>query len=250
MQYKTEQEALAAVLSTVREIETLAKSLAPLKKDEEGTPEDQVEDQAAAQGAVDGAGAPPVEGAPSADTAEGAPVDGQPPVEGAPEEEFDPSTLSDEELQAILQMLTEELQKRQAAQQGPEAGAPPAEAPPAPPPAQDQQLAMSFKLEMEKLQKSQLALQKELQDLKKSRSLPVTKPAATNATSVAKIETVPERLNKSESLEMLLNAQREGKKASVPYSKIVADVNDTHNVEELKDAQDRVTKATGIKFTR
>ena len=245
MQYKTEQEALEAVLSTVREIETLAKSMAPLKKDEEGTPHDQVEDQAAA-GAEQAAGVPP-----SADTAEAAPSDGQPPMEGeaGQEEEFDPSTLSDEELQAILQMLTEELQKRQSAQ-GPEAGAPPAEAPAAPPPAQDQQLAMSFKLEMEKMAKSQDALRQEIETLKKSRALPVSKPAASNATSVAKVEAPVERLNKSESLEMLLNTQREGKKVSVPYSKLVADVNDTRNIEELTGAQDRVTKATGIKFSR
>ena len=258
-QYKTEQEALEAVLATVKEIEGLAKSMNPLQKDEAGSPEDKIEDQAEVQGDKDAANA-----APSPDMDEHA-AEGQPAPEGemAPEgqdqaeEDFDPASLSDEELHAILEMLTAELQKRESAQapeaaQAPQApvappAAPPAGVPPVQPEDETKSLAMSFKLEMEKMAKSQEALKKEIETLKKSRSIPVSRPASTNASSVAKVEAPTERLNKSESLDLLLNEQRAGKKVS---SKMVADVNCVHDEEALHASQDRITKACGVKFTR
>jgi hypothetical protein len=268
MAYKNEQEALEAVLATVKEIEGLAKSMAPapLKKDDqEGSPADRVEEQAEAQGQ---------EGAPSPDVSEIAPAPEMAPEgevapegqEGMPEgEDFDPASLSDEELHAILEMLTSELQKREAGQAAPDAGmappapgaapAAPAPAPAAPapgmaPPMEDEnkKLAMSFKSELEKMAKSQEALVKEIEALKKSRALPVSRPAATNASSVAKVEVPAERLTKSESTEKLLGEQRSGNRKVT--SSLVADLNCAKTQEDLRAAQDHITKQSGVKFTR
>ena len=208
--------------------------------------------------------------APEGEVAPEAAPEGVPGQEGAPEgEDFDPSSLSDEELHAILEMLTAELQKREAGQ-SPDAGmappaapgapapapapaAGPAVPPPAPgmaPPMEDENkaLAMSFKMELEKMAKSQAALVKEIEALKKSRSMPVSRPAATNATSVPKVEVQAERLNKSESIEKLLTEQRTGNKKV--NSSLVADMNCVRSEEELKAAQDHVSKMSGVKFTR
>src|SRR5690606_29274315 len=99
--------------------------------------------------------------------------------------------LSDEELATMLEILSNEMEKRHAAgedQEGQEGAAP--EAQPAPAELERSmksefaKLSKSFTSEIEKLKKSVDSLKSENESLKKKMALPRSKPASTNARGV------------------------------------------------------------------
>ncbi len=238
IRYKTQQEALEAIQSTVREIEALTKSFEP-KED------DQPEEEAPAEEAPAEEGAPEEAPAEEAPAEEGSPMEDEAAPEEAPAEDdgegedrmaqmtAEAASLSDEELGMMLHVLMEEKDQRMASADTATPGDESAEeeAPMAPAEKSDDDLAMSMKEEFKALKKSFSAevdalkksfkstvdtLKIENDKLKKAAAKVVTKPAPFNSKNVEVLEKStkePERLAKSEVTNFLLNEQRKGNKS-------------------------------------
>jgi len=161
------------------------------------------------------------------------------------------SSMSDEELDMMMQMLTEE----QAMRQGGEDQGMGMESAPAPAPAPVEK--SSHKEDYLKLQKSVSAmnstvekLNKEIADLKKAKAKPASKMAPTNSTQVLNKSSRPaqmQRLNKSDTMDFLMQKVRQ--KDPLVNSSVMAEVNATHSDEELHGVQARLEKL-GLQFPK
>jgi hypothetical protein len=261
---KTASELETELLQTIQEVgEILKKSgLAKAEEDEVGSP-----DEAHAEPDADQQGGPSDQDAdnmPPAQPEGEAQPEGQPAEQPAQPEQGDEASemaahaaeLSDEELQAMLEVLMAEVEKRHAgagAEQQP--AAQPAEQAPAQP--EEEKLAASMKSELSTLAKSVAeiaeavkSLSGDVGTLKKSQSAKsttvVTKPAATrNVQVLQKSEQAKERLNKSDTLNFLLSEQKNGNKRV--NSDVIATVNACRSDSDLHDAQKNIEKL-GIKL--
>jgi chemotaxis protein histidine kinase CheA len=262
MPHIDEKQALEAVMKTTAEIEDLLRKsgygdLSKAAPEEEGSQADAIEDQAQApEGAEAAAPEAPAEEAPEgAGEAHGEP-DGD---ESHAAMQAQAKELSDEELELMLSVLTAEKETRGA---GAEAAAPEAQAPAAP--AAPAPAEKSMKDDFAKLNKSvqQMAdsiakLTGEVTALKtaKPASKPATtKPVASNGVQVLeKSQSAPskpskvERLNKSESIEFLLNELKKGNQ--LVNSGVVAEMNLMKSQEDVNEYQDRLTRQ-GLSFPK
>lgn len=253
--FKTPEEALEAISKAADEVEALMKSWqGGMAKEDEGLePEsDEIQDTAAAEEAEEPSAEDADEPAPEADAgAEGGP-EGSEDQEDAQRAEMEQhaAQLSDEELATLLDILSNEMEKRHAAGEGQEEGQEGAGAPEAQPsPAELERsmksefakLSKSLTREIEKLKKSVNSLKSENESLKKKMALPRSKPVSTNARGVDKTPAQVEKLSKSETVEFLLGEMRKGNRNV--NSELVALVNAVREDEELDYAHRQIRNA-------
>lgn len=249
-------ELYASVQATMSEInELLAKSMpAPMMKDDQAPAPEGIEDEAAASpdmSAPAGPEAPaPEAGAPESPEAEGA--------EGQHDEMAELSahaqSLSDEELDQMIQLLMQEKDSRGAA--APEAAAPDMAPPAAPAPDMEAQKSMnamhkSMSIVINSLEK----LTKEVEAIKTAK--PAAKPVAqkavvTNTQQVMQksgsVAAKPvERLNKSETESFLMGRMRAGDRNIT--TRDITNLNYVQSDAELKSYQDALTKQ-GVVFPK
>jgi len=241
---KKGQEFAQALNKTLSEIEELVKSMGVMSKDED---EGEGDVPPAPEGDMPPAPEGDVPPAPEGDA-------DQDVVHEATEGDTDEmmqeiASLSDEQLQELLEALSQEAAKRSSA--GAPAGGEPPMAPPAAPGAEE--MERSIKSEFANLKKSLSDLQgeisklrKENDELKKSRRV-TAKPALTRTVEAmqksGKASTVGARLSKSETQEYLLGQIRNKNRAVT--SADVASVTACRTEDELHQVQDDL-KVRGI----
>lgn len=248
-------ELYASVQATMSEInELLAKSMpAPMMKDDQAPAPEGIEDEAAASpdmSAPEAEGAAPEMGAPEAPEAEGAEGQGDEMAELSAHAQ----SLSDEELDQMIQLLMQEKDSRGAA--APEAQAPDMAPPAAPAPDMEAQKSMnamhkSMSVVISSLEK----LTKEVEAIKTAK--PAAKPAVqkavvTNTQQVMQksgsVATKPvERLNKSETESFLMGRMRAGDRNIT--TRDITNLNYVQSDAELKSYQDALTKQ-GVVFPK
>ena len=255
-------EALEKTMADINDIVALAKSAGLAKAEDEDKMEKAEpgeEEMPAPAPAPEASGEMP----PAAAEGEPAPESEMMGEEGAPEGEAGQEesaeqhaeSMSDEELDMMLQILSQEKEKRAAAQAAPAEGAAPAPGEGSP----EGQMQMSMKDDYAKMHKSmtemsaQLAeVSKELAAVKnapKSNGKVTTKAAASNHKDVQVLEKsspVAKRLSKSETIEFLQGQIR--KRHPAVSAMLVAEVN-LANPEELTAIQDRLA-IQGVDFPK
>lgn len=228
--------------SIVGEIESLMKSLNLSKADEDEMPPPPMGDAGGVppppmgdnDGDEGGMPPPPMEGGPEGDPESDAAHQAD---EGAENLEEEVKGLSDEELQNLMEIVSNELSARQS--QPAEGGVPP------PPPAGGDDLAMSLKSEFKSLAKSVATLANEVASLKSAKPRVANKPAATNVTPMQKSNTpkTVTRLSKSETQDYLLGQMR-AKNKNVSSADVAA-VTSCKSEADLAKVQDSL-KIKGI----
>jgi len=234
---------LEAVTKTANEVkELLAKSLppppAPMAKDDDQAVPGQEFPPAAPEGQGEPAPAAP-EGQP-----EMAP-EGQVEAEGVDEMAQEIASMSDEELDMLLQALASEMEKRQAAQQ-------PAPAPEQPAPAAPQAQAPASSAELDAMKSENIAMRKSIQamtvsieGLKKSLSKPAVanRPASMNKPTQVLNKSVkePELLSKSEVINHLETLRKSGNRSidtdlmwTANYAKSDEEIKEVYHAAKLK----------------
>lgn len=282
--FKTEQEAVQALQSTLSELEALTKSWkkdARLAKSDNDGDEDDMEKSVLGKAEGDEEGGLPPEAAPAPtgepDGDEGAPAPeapvgdegGEMPVDEANGEgqegdmmeqvAAEASQLSDEELDMMLHVLMQEKDGRMSQEDGAQAPAPEGDdgmEAPAPEPEEKSlamsmkeefaKMAKSFKDEVSSLKKSVDGLTAENAKLKKAAAKPAARPAASNKVEVLeKSVKAPERMTKSEATNYLLGQMRN--KNKTVKADHVALVNAARSEDDLTYAY-QVLKDEGVEI--
>lgn len=251
------EESIRKTVSAIDEV--LAKSGYSLAKDDGDPSSDELEDQAAADMSdeeagmagdpEDGMGGEPVADMDSAEDPEGDMGEGQ-----ADDQDVAAmaAELSDEELHMMLEVLSEEMARRQG--QGQEAEG--EQAAPA-----DSQLAMSMKSEFSELAKSQAAMAEGIKTLAKSveqmgqqiKARPAARPTKAAATSRQQVQVMEKstpaapvtKLSKSETIAFLEGEIRNGNRRV--NSGLIADVMYCQSDKELASMQESIRK-TGVQL--
>jgi hypothetical protein len=234
---KTKEDFEKEIKSAIDEISDLLAKSYPLAKDDE-------QEQAPEMAPEMEAPAPEMEQAPEMAPEMEAPApemqEGQEGQDEMQDMEADLKSMSDEE----LDMLLEALQAEKAARQ------PAPEAPMAPAPEMDKSLQKSVRDMNERLEKAlndsnaQLAkITSELEELKKAkRPVVVSKPISSNKVEALEksqsFEKQPERLEKSETVKFLETQVRKGNKQI--NARVMSDLHYCQTPEELVRFQDRL----------
>lgn len=266
-------EALKKTLADIEDMLAKSSSLQKAEDKKEEKKEDKMEkaegDEQEQQAPVEQEAAPEAPAAP-AEMAPEAPAEQAPAAEGQEGEqsqeesaEQHASSLSDEELDMMLQVLMAEKEKRSSAQSEGQEGQEQSQEAPAQE-AQPEQMQMSMKDDYAKMHKSMESLVSMVTDLKAevaaSKAAPAAqKPAQAKTTSKAaasnlkdvqvleKSTPVAKRLSKSETNEFLQGQIR--KKNPLVSSKNIVDLNYINSDEELHAMQDELTKK-GLEFPK
>lgn len=152
------------------------------------------------------------------------------------------ASMSDEELDMLLQALAGEMEKRQGAQQQVPEQAPPAAAPQAEAPVSSPEMD-AMKAENISMRKSIQAMNASIESLKKSLATPAAKPASMNKPTQVLNKSVkePELLSKSEVIEHLETLRKSGNKAvnvdlmwTANYAKTPEEIKDVYHAAKLK----------------
>lgn len=174
------------------------------------------------------------------------PMPGQEGQGGVDEFAQEISSMSDEELDMLLQALAQEMETRQGAQQ--QQGSP--DMPPPAPQAAPQAAAPASSPEMDAMKAENISMRKSMQamnasieSLKKSLAAPATRPASMNKTTqvVSKSTKEPELLNKSEVITHLETLRKSGNRSvdvdlmwTANYAKSDEEIKGVYHAAKLK----------------